>query len=226
MGKEWADLLEHFLLSETYSSIGKQIKAEIKNGAIITPNVNDIFRAFLECPLRKLHTVILALDPYPGVNKNRTLVADGIAFSSKTAKSCPKSLEYIYTAIDQSIFNSENTSLTDTYDLTKWANQGILLLNTSLTTHLGKTGVHTKLWKDFTKYTLKKICERKDSLGVILMGAVAQSFKGDIINSTYKILTCSHPASACYTGHKWQHNNVFKELTQFHKQTNNIEIKW
>lgn len=163
---------------------------------------------------------------YNNKTKKGELVADGIAFSSKNSETCPKSLNYILEAIDQDIYNLEGFELGKSYDLTKWANQGILLVNCGLTTTIGKAGAHIQLWSPFINYLFNLLNLKKDNLGVILMGSHARKNKNLFTNETFKVFECEHPASAAYRGGKWNHNHVFKELTEFQKTKNNIEIKW
>lgn len=225
LGSDWANLLSPFLLSEEYSYISKTIKEQVKVGHEFAPNLTDIFNCFLECPLYKLHTIILAQDPYNTVYINNECVADGLAFSTRNKKHCPKQLDLIYQLIDKSVYEGYNYELTDTYDLRKWANQGILLLNANITVRLGYNNTHAQLWNNFIKYVIKKINDSKDGIGVILMGRHAQSFEHLFTNKTYNIFSCEHPAFAT-TVDNWVHADVFKRLVDFHKEKNNIEIKW
>jgi uracil-DNA glycosylase len=183
----------------------------------------------MECDWDSLHTVILGLDPYPGVIKHKSqFVADGLAFSSRHSDSCPKSLDLIFKAIETDLYDGLWLDVPVTnFDLTKWANQGILLLNSALTFPLGqKSGAHVELWKPFITYVLQEINARKDSVGVILMGKVAQSYRPLFTNSSFAVYQCNHPASAVYTGGKWNHDKCFLALDSFHKTINNIQIKF
>lgn len=225
--KGWWDQLQEFLESKDFKSLGKELISLSKNVAI-TPKFEDTFRAFKHCPWNKLHTVILGMDPYPGVNKDGSFVADGIAFSSKYSITCPKSANYILEAIDQDVYDGTNYMIGTNWNFEKWAEQGVLLLNCALTFPIGgKAGAHIELWSTFIAHVLKKINKHKDNVGIILMGAYAKAFKPIFTNDTFMITSCEHPSRANYNpGKKWNHENVFKQLTAYHKTMNNIEIKW
>jgi uracil-DNA glycosylase len=199
-----------------------------KSGTRITPRFPDTFRAFKECKWDDLHTVILGQDPYPGIIDNTTPVADGLAFSSRYSKTCPKSLAQVVRAIDIDIYNSTGYDIGDDFDLSRWANQGILLLNTALSLPLGhKSGAHVNLWHPFITYVLKTINERKDSVAFILMGRYAKAYKPLLKNETFAIYSCEHPSASVYrTGGKWDHEGVFKAVDSFHKSINNLSISW
>ena len=223
---EWEPLLGPFLYSEEFKKIGIALNKQHKAGIEVTPKFSDMFRAFRLCSPFKMHTIFIGQDSYYQKISNNFYVADGLAFSSRYSKSCPKSLQYIYQAIDREIYDGENTSLTDTFDLEKWAIQGILLTNCSLSTTIGKAGAHMDLWRPFTEYLLKTINKRRDSLCVVLVGKDAQKYESLLTNPTYKILKCVHPAYAAYKKIEWDSNNIFKELVKFQRKQNNISIKW
>lgn len=233
-GKEWAQFLDPFLSSIEYARIGVELTRQMKEGIEITPGFGNIFRAFKECPWDKVHSVILGQDVYPGRNKDKTLIADGIAFSAKENATPPKSLNGILEAIDQQVFDGEYTLTTvmnydrmePTWDLKRWSNQGILLINCALTTVVSQPGAHLTLWQPFTKYVLEMLNERKDSLGIVLMGSHARAYKSLFKNETHCILECEHPAAALYKKRKWDSNNVFCDLTDFQSRVNNIRINW
>lgn len=225
--KGWYEQLSPFFNTETFKNIGKQLVREAKAGATITPKFNDTFRAFKECRWSSLHTVIVGLDPYPGKNPNNSLIADGLAFSARESMSCPKSLRYILEALDSGVLGGQGYNLTDGFDLTHWARQGILLLNSALTLPLGaKAGAHVELWRPFITHVLKHINEHKDSIGAVFFGSVARSYMPLLTNQTYFVASCEHPSAANYHGGKWAHEDVLTRLTAFHNAFNNIKIEW
>ena len=222
---DWFELLKPFLLSSEFKNIAMSLKREVSSGVAITPNFADMFRAFKETPRFGTHTIIMGQDPYPGVD-NGVPIADGIAFSSRTALKCPKSLQYIYDAIDQQIYNGTNFDITNTYDLTKWSKQGILLLNSSFSTTLGKAGAHVNLWHPFTKYVIEAITDDREDLGIIFMGSQAKSYIPFIKGKSHTVFECEHPMAAGYRGGKWDSKAVFARLDSYQNFKNNIKIKW
>lgn len=198
-----------------------------KAKTVITPKFDDTFRAFKECKWSNLHTVLLGQDPYPGKVDATTFVADGLAFSSKNAKKCPKSLELIYNAVDQDIYMGGALHLTDTFDLVKWAKQGILLINCALTFPVGsKSAAHVNLWHPFITYVLKTINKNKETVAFGLFGAYARAYKHLLTNSSFGVFYCEHPSASLHKGGKWNHNGIFKQIDGYQKMMNNIKIDW
>lgn len=235
-GTDWAAFLWEALRSKEYIKIGQELlQLNRAMGIRITPDLGNVFRCFRECNFKQLHTVIVGMDPFNGVNPDGSLIADGLAFSARDSEDAPRSLNNIYEALDKTVFNGEYTprgiwnqkKSFIGHSLEHWAQDGILLLNCALTTVVGRTNEHIPLWAPFIRDVVYEICTRRDSLGVILMGSWAKELTPLIEkNKTHSIFTCEHPAACEYQNRKWEHNNVFKNLTNFHKITNNIEIDW
>lgn len=215
----WWLKLQPFLLSQHFATIGKQLKAEVADGKTITPTFDDTFRAFRECPYNKLKVVFLGLDPYPGQG-----MADGLAFSARNSWGKePKSLQYIINAMEKDAYGGFGIGFNEEYmnpDLTRWANQGVLLLNTALSTHVGKTGVHLELWNPFIRYVFHVLAQFNTGLVFVLLGAKAKEWQAAINKESNFVLTASHPASCAYQGLKeWDCNKIFS-------QTNGILEKY
>lgn len=225
--KGWYEILKPYFQTNHFKDIGKQL-IEISKQQRVVPEFKDTFRAFRECSWSNLNTVILGMDPYPGINPNGSCVADGLAFSARYSTKCPKSLDYIYKAIDYDIYKNESTVLGNTLDLSYLANQGILLLNCALTFPIGgKAGDHIELWRPFIAHVLKIINEKKSMMAYILMGKPARQYKNILDDETAFIVECEHPARAVYNEKGiWNHNNVFDQVNNFHKTFNNIKINW
>ncbi len=226
-GPGWARTLNDFLSTEDFNKIGGELKRLRGEGKEIAPNNMDLFRAFRECPRERLHTVILGSVPYSGVLDNGKYVADGLAFSAKYSIICPVQLCKILRAVDEEIYDGRGWGLESTYDLTNWANQGVLLLNCSLTVQVGDSmNAHVKLWRPFIEHVIKKINEEGDCIGFILMGEWAQAYRKYLTNESFAIYECEHPMEASYRGGKWNSRGVFAALQAYHKSFNNIRIFW
>jgi uracil-DNA glycosylase len=161
--------------------------------------------------------------PYP-----KKGVADGIAFScshSEDGKVQP-SLKAIFKEVQETVYAKSGE---DWYswdpDLTRWANQGILMLNTALTTEPGKIGVHYDLWKPFTEYLFNKLAEINNGLIYVFMGNAAKGWAKGIPESNYQLF-CYHPASACYSGGEWDSNDLFNRVNEILEGNNNKKIVW
>ena len=232
----WGDKLKSFLLSNDFQKILNSLLEEAKAGKRFTPVLKQVFRAFEECPIDKLKVVMLGQDPYPtgpaviregkdGMVRDvcPLPVADGIAFSSSNSPKPPKSLQYIFKAI-------EATTTPDDYswdpDLKRWSNQGILLLNTAFTTEITKVGVHYELWKPFIVFLLDYLTLYHGGVIYVLIGRKAQEWN-DYLPDGAEVLTASHPASAAYKDlEEWDCNDIFNKANVLVKKQFNEEIIW
>lgn len=225
-GTGWTRELENFLISPAFDRIGEQIKEQQSREILIAPKQSEIFRAFKECPFERIHTVVLALAPYPEMI-GKEFIADGLAFSARKSLETPMQLTKVFGAVDEEIYDNVGYHLGTSNDLSSWANQGILLLNCALTCELGEniTG-HINMWKPFISHVIKILNNNRDRLAFVLMGEWAQSYKDLLDNNSFAIYECPHPIEAIWNKGKWESNNVFSAVTAFHKIFNNIDIKW
>lgn len=159
----WGEVLKSFIFSLEFEKVLTTLYSLTKEDKRFTPPLKQVFRAFEECPLNKLNTVIIGQDPYPQLG-----VADGISFSCSNTNALQPSLRYVLGEVNKTIYG-DNLVSTDV-DLKRWSNQGILMLNTSLTTEVGKIGQHYSIWKDFTAYLLDYLTHSRENIVYIYMG--------------------------------------------------------
>lgn len=217
----WHNLLKAFLVSDDFGHILHTLAAEVEEGYRFTPKLVQVFRAFMECPVRDLKVVVLGQDPYPHIN-----VADGIAFSCTNTMKKEASLHYIHRAIAKTVYQNQVDAKELSPDLTPLANQGVLLLNTALTTRIGKIGSHVQLWKPFIAYLLDMLNSHGDCLVYVLLGKQAQHME-ELIHEKHYVLTASHPASAAYARlHEWDCNDVFNKCNALLQNMEMPAIKW
>lgn len=214
--------MKGFLLSEEFDKIiAALIDQWIKDKQAFTPPLSLMFRAFSECPLDDLKVVVIGQDPYPQLH-----VADGIAFSCATSEYPQPSLRFMLNAINETVYDMTLDPKTFDLDLKRWSNQGILMLNSALTTSVGKIGKHMNLWRPFVNYLIDMLNDR--DLVWILLGSKAAEFQ-DVITSPH-ILRASHPASAVYSGgqfhNKWDCNNVFNDCNKILETKKQTQIVW
>jgi uracil-DNA glycosylase len=206
----WDKVLKSFIFSSEFDDIIIKLKTLTEADKRFTPPLKQVFRAFEECPYDQLQVVIVGQDPYPQLG-----VADGISFSCSNIGKIQPSLKFIFEEIERTVYQ-EFPSYQEP-DLKRWANQGILMLNTALTVEVGKIGSHYDIWKPFTAYLLDYLNSNKKTLVYLYMGKKAQEWS-DMTDDTDNIkFFVKHPASAAYNGSKWDSNNVFIEI-QKHKQ--------
>ena len=134
-------------------------------------------------------------------------MADGIAFScSKTMRLQP-SLKFMLDEVNRTVYNGDCVS--NNPDLTRWSRQGILMLNTALTTEIGKIGKHYDIWKPMLNYLFDYLSNYNNGLVYIYMGKEARTWADNVNDNCFKLF-CSHPASAVYNKfRRWDSQNVF-----------------
>ncbi len=215
----WADFLKGHLQSSDFTKIIEYLVQENSEGRRFTPALKQLFTAFEKCPVDTVKVVIIGQDPYP-----YTGVASGLAFSCENKGKPEASLRYILGAIERTVpyENLDKVVGEEMYDLSRWAKQGVLLLNSALTTEVGKIGRHVDVWRPFMDYMVDMLNYRESGLIWIMMGKQAQRYEGLVGEEHHTILKCTHPAYAAYLkSSEWDCADVFnkcnKQLAEYKK---------
>jgi uracil-DNA glycosylase len=160
-----------------------------KSRVTVFPERSDLFRAFHLTSLKHVRVVILGQDPYP-----RPKQAHGLAFSVPNGVAIPRSLKTIYTNLEND--PAIQFGRPDSGDLTSWAENGVLLLNTALTVQEGG-GSHARRWKHFTNLVLQVINEERDHVAFLLWGspAIRKATSIPIKEPPHKVIRSAHPAA-------------------------------
>jgi len=197
----------------------KDLSNYLKNERLkktIYPDKSQVLRCFSECEYDNLKIVIIGQDPYHDGSAN------GLCFSiNESSLKIPPSLRIILNAIENSIYGG--LQINKNPDLTRWANQGILLLNRVLTVEKGKPNSHANIgWELFTQNIITKIDNNKTDIIFLLMGKNAQSLK--IENN--KVFKIEHPAASVYAGRDWEYDDVFNKINDYLRSLNKEKIIW
>lgn len=213
----WASALKDVLKSTSYKTLINTVALCQKTEQVV-PDNDNIFKAFELTDLNDVKVVILGQDPYPSPED-----AMGLAFSIPSDNKLPKSLINIFKELHTDLKMPLRTS----GDLTDWAQQGVLLLNTSLTNIAGERDAHKKLgWqKSFTIPVIKELNNQSRPLVFILWGKPAQSYGKYITNTQHLILESPHPSPlGAYRGF-WE-SKPFSKTNQYLEQTGQSPINW
>ena len=183
--QSWKTRLQNEFEKEYFITLTTFVKQEFDLYTVYPPG-RLIFNAFDKCPFENVRVVILGQDPYHGQGQ-----AHGLCFSVQDGVAFPPSLINIYKEIQ----NDLGTSLPDSGNLERWAEQGVLLLNATLTVRAGQAGSHqNKGWELFTDEVVRLLAEEKDHIVFILWGSYAQK-KGETIDrSKHLVLESPHPS--------------------------------
>ena len=191
----WAKILQNEFDKEYFARLTQFVRDEYGRGTCYPPG-REIFNAFNLCPLERVRVVILGQDPYHGPGQ-----AEGLCFSVKTGVALPPSLVNIFKeikadtgSVPQVVYDAGGKPLYDG-SLRRWAEQGVLLLNATLTVREHQAGSHQRQgWEQFTDAVVRAIAERKRGVVYMLWGSYAQK-KGAIANPCDNlILKAVHPS--------------------------------
>ena len=162
------------------------LKAEKATGKVVYPPGPLIFNAFKQTPFDKLEVVLLGQDPYH--NKGQ---AHGLSFSVPDGVPKPPSLVNIF----KELHNDLGIKIPESGNLEKWARQGVLLLNASLTVRQNEPGSHAKIgWLQFTDSVIRKISDEKEGIVFLLWGKFAQEKQALIDETKHFVLKAAHPS--------------------------------
>ena len=192
LGGGWDEVLASLFASENYLKIRSFLKEEYSRH-IVYPDMYDIFNCFKLTPFDKVKVVLLGQDPYHNEGQ-----AHGLCFSVKDPVEPPPSLINIFKELHDDL----GCPIPKSGNLTKWAREGILLLNTALTVRAHMANSHKNCgWTWFTDSIIQLLNDQKEHLVFILWGGNARSKKVFIDPSKHKILECAHPSPlSAYNG--------------------------
>ena len=213
---DWNELLKDEFSKDYYLSLREFLKNEYTT-KIIYPDKYDIFNALHYTSYKDVKVVILGQDPYHGPNQ-----AHGLSFSVSPGVKIPPSLLNIYKELNSDL----GCYIPNNGYLKKWADQGVLLLNTSLTVRAGEANSHkNKGWEIFTDKIISLINEKTDPVVFLLWGNNAINKKKLITNKQHLILSSTHPsplsASRGFFGSK-----PFSKINKFLISDNKAPIDW
>jgi uracil-DNA glycosylase len=208
----WKTILQTEIEKDYFKKLMKDVDFEYQNH-ICYPPKELIFNAFDKCVFENLKVVILGQDPYHGAGE-----ANGLAFSVNNDVKTPPSLK--------NIFKEINPDCTQPNHLERWAKQGVLLLNVTLTVRENLANSHQKMdWKVFTKAVIQQISDKKEGVVFLLWGKFAQQFAKDIAADKHKIFVCGHPSFA-HSHKQWFGNNHFAATNVYLESKGLTAINW
>ncbi len=217
ISKSWKTVLNEEFEKDYFKNLAGFVKEEYQKYTCF-PKGNEIFAAFDHCSFEDVKVVIIGQDPYHGENQ-----ANGLCFSVHDGISHPPSLI--------NIFKELETDMDKVYpssgNLEKWADQGVLLLNATLTVRSGQAASHQKKgWETFTDAVIQKISEQKSNVVFLLWGGFAKN-KGAMIDyKKHHILTSGHPSPLSANRGYWFGNKHFSKVNHYLKSKNKSNINW
>lgn len=211
----WKEALSNEWEKPYFNRLREFLKAEKAAGYKVFPPGNLIFNAFDTTPFDQVKAVIIGQDPYHGMGQ-----AMGLSFSVPMGVRIPPSLRNIYKELHDDV----GMTIPTHGDLTKWAEQGVLMLNSMLTVRAGQAGSHQKKgWEEFTSAAINVLNRDREGLVFLLWGRYAQA-KGAIIDtSKHKVLKAPHPSPLARGFNGCRH---FSQANDYLKAQGKEPIDW
>jgi uracil-DNA glycosylase len=214
----WKHVLKEEFEKDYMKKLDCFLQAQEDKGLRIFPPKHLIFNAFNHTPFKKVRVLILGQDPYHGINQ-----AHGLAFSVSKGITIPPSLKNIFKELHLEYPDFKHPQHGD---LSHWANQGVLLLNATLTVEESKAGSHQNQgWEMFTDKVIQLLSEQQTGIIFLLWGKYAQA-KSKLINlEKHVVLSAAHPSPlSAYNG--FLGCNHFIKTNEILKQAGQPEINW
>lgn len=213
----WKEHLSEEFVKPYFIDLANFVRQEYQT-AICYPPGRLIFNAFNLCPFDKVKVVIIGQDPYHGPGQ-----AHGLSFSVCDGVPFPPSLQNIFKEIQQDM----GTPIPITGNLTRWAEQGVLLLNATLTVREHQPGSHQRHgWEQFTDAAIKALNAHRDNLVFILWGGYARSKASLIDASRHLVLQSAHPSPMSANKGGWFGNHHFSRANAYLVEHGQEPINW
>lgn len=213
----WEKVLQPLFETTSFENLAQFLKKEYAENVCYPPG-RLIFEAFNACPLEQLKVVIIGQDPYHGPGQ-----AHGLSFSVHEGVSPPPSLVNIFREIE----NDLGIPFPKSGNLSPWANQGVFLLNATLSVRAHQAGSHQKQgWEVFTDQVIQTISTQKEGVVFMLWGGYAKKKAQLIDSSKHLILSSGHPSPLSANRGYWFGNKHFSQANTYLRTKGKEEINW
>lgn len=214
--ESWKQILSAEFEKDYFRQLTDFVRNEYRSTTVYPPG-KLIFNAFNLCPFEQVKVVIIGQDPYHGQGQ-----AHGLCFSVNDNVPFPPSLRNIFKEIQDDL----GKPIPESGNLTRWAKQGVLLLNATLTVRAHQAGSHQRRgWEEFTDAAIRALAEQREHLVFILWGAYAQKKGAFIDRSRHLVLTSVHPSPlSAHNG--FFGNRHFSRANEYLQQHGQTPIEW
>ena len=217
ISKSWYELLKDKLESEKFKNFSNWLNSEY-NSKTIYPKPENVFNAINKVKYEDVQVVIIGQDPYHQPNQ-----AHGLSFSVEGDVVQPPSLKNIFKELNDEL----GCYIPNHGNLTKWAKQGVLMLNSVLTVEQSKPNSHKgKGWEEITTAIIDLLNKRPDPVVFLLWGANAKAIGKNINTNFHYVLTASHPSPMSANQGGWFKNGSFKRTNEILEKLNKKPIDW
>jgi len=213
----WKEQLQDEFDKSYFADLSAFVKKEYATQTCYPPG-ELIFSAFNHIPFSKVKVVIIGQDPYHGIGQ-----ANGLCFSVSDTVSHPPSLINIFKEIESDLL----IPYPENGNLERWANQGVLLLNATLSVRAHQAGSHQKKgWEQFTDAVISKLSDQKEGLVFLLWGGFAKKKGAKIDSKKHLVLATGHPSPLSANRGYWFGNKHFSEVNNYLNELGEDPIQW
>lgn len=217
ISESWKSILSAEFEKNYFSALTTFVRTEYLSNKCY-PNGNEIFAAFDRCNFEDVKVVILGQDPYHGAGQ-----ANGLCFSVHESISHPPSLMNIFKELEQ----DTGKPYPESGDLSFWADQGVLLLNATLTVRASEAGSHQRQgWESFTDAVIKLLSDKKENLVFLLWGGYAKKKGSKIDQEKHLVLNSGHPSPLSANRGYWFGNKHFSKTNAYLEKLGKQQIRW
>lgn len=215
--ESWKEQLMNEFEKPYFEKLIQFVKNEYEKNKCFPPG-KQIFSAFDHTPFNKVKVVILGQDPYHGEGQ-----ANGLCFSVADGVTKPPSLNNIFEEVKTDV----QIPVPSSGNLERWANQGVLLLNATLTVRAHQAGSHQKKgWEQFTDAVISKLSENREGLVFLLWGGYAKKKGAKIDRQKHLVLTSGHPSPLSANRGYWFGNKHFSKTNAYLEKNGKEKIEW
>lgn len=213
----WKAILKDEFEKPYFKNLVEFVRKEYASTTCFPPG-KQIFSAFNHTPFDEVKVVIIGQDPYHGPGQ-----AHGLCFSVGKEVAMPPSLKNIFEEIRTDV----GTAIPNNGNLQRWADQGVLLLNATLTVRAHQAGSHqNKGWEKFTDAVIEKLSREREGLVFMLWGGPAKKKGAKVDSSKHLVLTSGHPSPLAANRGYWFGNKHFSKANEFLKEKGEVPINW
>jgi uracil-DNA glycosylase len=204
---QWYNLLKTFLIGDSLEDIIEELMYNVSENKRFTPSLKHVFRPFDVCHPKDLKVVLISNEPNPFLN-----IADGLPFSGNESANTQEVTRYLLEAVNKTVYAGEVKSTNP--DLSRWAEQGVLMLNLALTTEINKPGKHFMLWETFISFLIDMLTYNYPDAVWIFFGIKSQQYI-ELLPDNAITFPISHPGKAASMKSKeWDSEDVFNMVNE------------
>jgi uracil-DNA glycosylase len=214
----WDSIMRMYVKSSDFKQVFSFLLQEVENDDRFTPPVRYLMEPFTHCPYSELKVVFIGDRPYNNIG-----VSNGLAFSHPVSLSKELPLKVLHNKIAKEVYQDKKPVASFNTDLRVWAEQGVLLLNSSLTTRINNKKAHHEMWEPFISHMIDMLNSKQEGLIYVLFGKNAHTFSEIIDDDENHIIELDYPGDE---GYKWDSGNMFNKINEILEELGKQNIVW